>query len=64
MSVCCLSLLQVLSDSLDKSANESISTVDEELGSSSFGPSLETTGCTSKLERNGALSRPQWERSH
>lgn len=41
MSVYCLSLLQVLSDYLDKSANGSISTVDEELGSSSFGPSLE-----------------------
>lgn len=41
MSVCCVSLLQVLSDSLDKSASESISMVDEELGSSSFGPSLE-----------------------
>lgn len=41
MSVCCLSLFQVLNDSLDKSVNESISMVDEELGSSSFGPSLE-----------------------
>lgn len=41
MSVCCLSLLRVLSDSLDKSANGSISMVDEEVVSSSFGPSLE-----------------------